>query len=88
MRDLTVAEGVRFSYAGQHLMRRLEESPLVSIAAVGGFALGGGFELALACDLIVASESAVFGLPETTIGLLRAGAERSASRVRSRRSGR
>jgi enoyl-CoA hydratase len=70
MRDLTVTEGVRFSYAGQHLMRRLEESPLVSIAAVGGFALGGGFELALACDLIVASESAVFGLPETTIGLL------------------
>jgi enoyl-CoA hydratase len=70
MRDLTVSEGVRFAYAGQRLMRRLEESPLVVIAAVGGFALGGGFELALACDLIVASESAVFGLPETTIGLL------------------
>jgi enoyl-CoA hydratase len=70
MRDLTLAEGTRFVYAGQRLMRRLEESPLVVIAAVGGFALGGGFELALACDMIVASQAAVFGLPETTIGLL------------------
>lgn len=70
MRDLTVAEGTRFVYAGQHLMRRLEESPLVVIAAIGGFALGGGLELALACDMIVASEAAVFGLPETQIGLL------------------
>jgi enoyl-CoA hydratase len=70
MRALTLAEGTRFVYAGQHLLRRLEESQLVVIAAVGGFALGGGFELALACDLIVASEQAVFGLPETTIGLL------------------
>lgn len=70
MRDLTLADGTRFVYAGQHLMRRLEESPLVVIAAVGGYALGGGFELALACDLIVASERAVFGLPETTLGLL------------------
>jgi enoyl-CoA hydratase/carnithine racemase len=70
MRDLSLADGTRFVYAGQRLMRRLEESRLVVIAAVGGFALGGGFELALACDLIVASEQAVFGLPETTIGLL------------------
>ncbi len=70
MRDLTLAEGTRFVYAGQHLMRRLEESQLVVIAAVNGFALGGGFELALACDLIIASEQAVFGLPETTLGLL------------------
>lgn len=70
MRDLTLADGTRFVYAGQRLMRRLEESPMVVIAAVGGFALGGGFELALACDLIVASEQAVFGLPETTLGLL------------------
>jgi enoyl-CoA hydratase len=70
MRDLTLAEGTRFVYAGQRLMRRLEESPLVVIAAVNGFALGGGFELALACDLIAASEQAAFGFPETTIGLL------------------
>ena len=70
MRDLTLEDGTRFVYAGQHLLRRLEESRLVVIAAVNGFALGGGMELALACDLIVASEQAVFGLPETTIGLL------------------
>jgi len=70
MRDLTLSGGTRFVYEGQRLTRRLEESRLIVIAAVGGFALGGGFELALACDLIVASERAVFGLPETTIGLL------------------
>ncbi len=44
-----------------------------TIAAVHGFALGGGFELALSCDLIVASQDAVFGLPETRVGLLPAG---------------
>jgi enoyl-CoA hydratase len=69
MRDLQLADGSRFVYAGQHLLRRLEESRLVSIAAVDGFALGGGLELILACDLIVASETATFGLPETRIGL-------------------
>jgi enoyl-CoA hydratase/carnithine racemase len=70
MRDLDLRDGARFVYAGQRLMRRLEESPLVVIAAVNGFALGGGLELSLACDLVVASESAVFGFPETRIGLL------------------
>jgi enoyl-CoA hydratase/carnithine racemase len=69
MRDLTLAEGARFVYAGQHFMRRLEESSLVILAAVGGFALGGGMELALACDMVVASEPAIFGLPETGLGL-------------------
>jgi enoyl-CoA hydratase/carnithine racemase len=70
MRDLDLSEGTRFVYAGQRLMRRLEESPNIVIAAVGGFALGGGFELSLACDLVVASERAVFGLPETQLGLI------------------
>src|SRR5207248_3232996 len=69
MRDLDLAGGTDFVYAGHRLLRRLEESRVVFVAAVGGFALGGGLELSLACDMILASESAVFGLPETTIGL-------------------
>ncbi len=70
MRDLTLEGGVAFVYSGHELLRRLERSERVAIAAVGGFALGGGTELALACDLRVASTSAVFGQPETSLGLL------------------
>ena len=51
----------------------LLEMPMPVIAAVGGFALGGGFELALSCDLIVADSSAVFGLTEVTVGLVPGG---------------
>src|SRR5450432_3283949 len=51
----------------------LLEMPMPVIAAVGGFALGGGFELALSCDLIVADETAVFGLTEVTVGLVPGG---------------
>lgn len=69
MRDVDLAEGTRFVYAGHRLMRRIEESPIVFVAAVGGFALGGGTELSLACDVILASDAATFGLPEVTIGL-------------------
>ncbi|MET9493322.1 enoyl-CoA hydratase-related protein [Streptomyces sp. NPDC006552] len=49
------------------------ELPMPTIAAVHGFALGGGFELALACDLIVADESAVVGLPEVSVGVIPGG---------------
>lgn len=49
------------------------ELPVPTIAAVHGFALGGGFEIALACDLIVADESAVFGLPEVSVGVIPGG---------------
>lgn len=51
----------------------LRDVPQPTIASVFGFALGGGFELALSCDLIVAAQDAVFGLPETRVGLIPAG---------------
>jgi len=54
----------------QALYARIEQSPLVSIAEINGAALGGGFELALACDIRVASETAKIGLPEARLGLL------------------
>ena len=59
------------------LMRAMFDSlravPQPTVASVFGFALGGGFELALSCDLIVASEDAVFGLPETRVGIVPGG---------------
>ena len=60
----------RFSRAGQALFRRIEQSQKPVIAAVNGFALGGGFELALACHVRIASATAKFGLPEVKLGLI------------------
>ena len=59
-----------FSFNGQKVFARLEALPFPVIAAVNGFALGGGTEVALACDFIYASEKSVFGLPEITLGLI------------------
>lgn len=55
------------------LMRRVHELPVATVAAVEGFALAGGFELAIACDLIVAASDAVFGLPEVGVGIFPGG---------------
>jgi enoyl-CoA hydratase len=63
-------EKTRFVERGHALMATIENSPLVTVAAVNGFALGGGFELALACDLIAVGPRAIFGLPEVTLGLV------------------
>ena len=56
--------------ANNRLFARLERLPIVTIAAINGFALGGGLEFALACDLRVASTNAKLGLPETSLGIL------------------
>lgn len=64
------ARAAEFASQGQRLFTRLETLKIPVIAAVNGFALGGGLELALACDFIVASDNAKFGLPECTLGLM------------------
>jgi len=68
--DLTAAAGERLAARGQALMTRLETLGKPVIAAVNGFALGGGLELAMACTFRYAAETARLGLPETGLGLI------------------
>ncbi len=67
---LTPLEGREQARRGQALFDRIENLAVPSIAAINGFAYGGGLELALACTLRVASENAKMGLPETSLGIL------------------
>jgi enoyl-CoA hydratase len=60
----------RFSEIGHAAMALLDRSPIPTIAAVNGYALGGGCEVALACDIRIAAENATFGFPEVGLGIL------------------
>jgi enoyl-CoA hydratase len=69
MSTLTKAEGEAFGKKGNDVFRKLETFPIPVIAAVNGFALGGGCEIAMSCDIRICSENAVFGQPEVGLGI-------------------
>jgi len=70
MNGLSAVQGRDFSLLGQRLMRRIERMPKPVIGKINGFALGGGLELAMACHLRVAAETAKIGQPEVNLGLI------------------
>ena len=69
MSNLTKAEGEAFGKKGNDLFRRIETFPIPVIAAVNGFALGGGCEIAMSCDIRICSDNAMFGQPEVGLGI-------------------
>ncbi len=70
MKEMSKAQAARFGERGNEVFRRIELLPIPVIAAVNGFALGGGCELAMCCDFCVCSDNAVFGQPETGLGII------------------
>ena len=69
MSTMTKAEGEAFGKLGNDIFRYIETFPIPTIAAVNGFALGGGNELAMSCDIRICSDNAVFGQPEVGLGI-------------------
>lgn len=88
MADYSAVQAQAFSEQGMQVMRALETLPVPVIALVHGYALGGGCELALACDWIIATDRAVFGQPEVNLGIPPGfgGTQRLARRVGSARA--
>ncbi len=70
MADLNAAQGQTFGAKGARVFRKIETLPIPVIAAVNGFALGGGCELAMACDIRICSSNARFGQPEVGLGII------------------
>jgi enoyl-CoA hydratase len=70
MSAMSPVEAKRFAEISNAAMALLDRSPIPTIAAVNGFALGGGCEVALACDIRIAAENALFGFPEVSLGIL------------------
>ena len=69
MSTLTKSGGEAFGKKGNDVFRKLETMPIPTIAAVNGFALGGGCELSMSCDIRLCADTAVFGQPETGLGI-------------------
>lgn len=69
MSTLTNAEGEAFGKKGNDVFRKIETLPIPVICAINGFALGGGCEISMACDIRICSENAVFGQPEVGLGI-------------------
>jgi len=70
MQDKTAVDALSFMELGHETLRLIETMPKPSIAAINGFALGGGTEISLACDVRFASENAAFGQPEILLGII------------------